>query len=90
MLDALGLGCGVVTSVTFQKVDNAPHGKARAKRDNKGLQGIDSRRKELHVSTSIFIFILGIKKPPFLAAGHFGPTWPEVMELILLWEGRES
>ena len=36
------------TRIPFQKIDNAPHGKARAQRDNKGLQGADCTCKKLH------------------------------------------
>ena len=48
----MSIGAGVVGTITFQQVHNTPHAKASAQGHNKGLQSIDSRRKELH-KTSI-------------------------------------
>ena len=50
LLDALGLGGGVVLAVTFQKVDAAPHAQAAAQRDNQSLQNLNRLCEEIHRS----------------------------------------
>lgn len=41
----MSICAGVIRPVALQQIDHAPHGKARAQRDNKGLQGSNGRSK---------------------------------------------
>lgn len=47
----MSIGTWIVGTITFQEVDNAPHAQASAESHNQRLQSIDSRRKELHISS---------------------------------------
>lgn len=44
----MSIGARVVRAVALQEIDNAPHAQASAESHNKGLQSINSGRKELH------------------------------------------
>ena len=46
----MSIGARVIRSIALQQIDNAPHAQTSAESHNKGLQGIDSRRKELHIA----------------------------------------
>ena len=46
LLHALGLGAGVIGTVAFQQVHNAPHAQASAQSDNEGLQSGNSRSEK--------------------------------------------
>ena len=41
----------VIRSIALQEIDNAPHAQTSSEGHNKGLQGINSRRKELHIAS---------------------------------------
>jgi len=56
----------VVVAVTFQKVDCAPNGKARAEGNHEGLKDANCAVKKAHNVTSNFIFRM--KMPPIMAA----------------------
>ena len=47
----MSIGAGVVGTISFQKIDHAPHAKASAEGHNEGLQSVDGRRKELHIAS---------------------------------------
>jgi len=47
----MSICAGVIGTVTFQKVDNAPHAQASAQRDHEGLQSIDSGSEKSHISS---------------------------------------
>ena len=47
----MSIGARVIRSIALQQIDNAPHAQTSAESHNKGLQGIDSRRKELHIAS---------------------------------------
>ena len=43
LLDALGLGAGIVRAAAFQQVDHAPHTETGTESDHEGLQSGDKR-----------------------------------------------
>lgn len=47
----MSIGARVVRAVALQKIDNAPHAQTSAESHNKGLQSINSGRKELHIAS---------------------------------------
>ena len=47
----MSIGAGIIAAVPLQQIDNAPHAQASAKSHNKGLQSINSGRKELHIAS---------------------------------------
>ena len=47
-LSHMSIGTWIVGTITFQKIDNAPHTQTSAQRNNESLQSINSGRKELH------------------------------------------
>ena len=53
LLDALRLGAGVVVAVALHEVDNTPHSKTRAERDNERLKNRDSLIDESHRFSSL-------------------------------------
>ena len=44
----ISIGTGVIRSISFLKINHAPHAKTGAQDHNEGLQSVDVRRKELH------------------------------------------
>ena len=52
LFDALALGRRVILTVTFQKVDAAPHAQAAAQGDDQSLQNVDSVSKKAHIHIS--------------------------------------
>ena len=46
----------IIVSVTFEKVNRAPDGKARAQGNYESLQYVYRAVKEIHTITSIFCF----------------------------------
>ena len=67
MFHALAFGARVVRAVALQEIDNAPHAQASAESHNKGLQSINSGRKELHIASISPGFSPAMKK-----AAHLG------------------
>ena len=62
---------GVVGTITFQQVDNTPHGKTSAQSHNQNLQHFDSRVKKFHTVFSFSLIKMDWwvqKKPPMMAA----------------------
>ncbi len=47
----MSFGTRIVRAVALQQIDNAPHAETSAEGHNKGLQSINSGRKELHISS---------------------------------------
>ena len=47
----MSIGARVVRAVALQEIDNTPHAQASAESHNKGLQSINSGRKELHIAS---------------------------------------
>ena len=47
----MSIGAGIIAAVPLQEIDNAPHAQASAESHNKGLQSINSGRKELHIAS---------------------------------------
>jgi hypothetical protein len=64
LFNALTFRSRIVVAVTFQKVDCAPNGKARAEGDYEGLKNADCGMKETHNVPPILI--LKIKKAAIL------------------------
>ena len=50
-LSHMSIGAGIIAAVPLQEIDNAPHAQASAESHNKGLQSINSGRKELHIAS---------------------------------------
>ena len=48
LLHTLGLGTGIVITVTFQQIDDAPNAQTGTQRNNEGLQNTNSRVKKCH------------------------------------------
>ena len=53
----------VIGAIAFQKVDDSPHRKARAKRHDKGLQGCDRTRKKSHKCCYLPLFLFWGRSP---------------------------
>ena len=49
----MSIGAGVVVAVAFHEVDNTPHSKTRAERDNERLKNRDSLIDESHRFSSL-------------------------------------
>ena len=65
----MSIGRGVVLTVPFQQVDNAPNAKASAESNNEGLQSVDCGSEKLHMySFSPGTMLRPRKKPPIQAA----------------------
>ena len=47
----MSIGAGIIAAVPLQEIDNAPHAQTSAESHNKGLQSINSGRKELHIAS---------------------------------------
>ena len=45
----MSISAGVVRAIALQQIDHAPHAKASAEGDNKGLQSGDGRSEKLHI-----------------------------------------
>ena len=45
----MSIGAGIVISISFQKIDDAPRAQTSAQRDNQNLQGINSRSEKTHI-----------------------------------------
>ena len=48
-LPYMSISAGVVRAIALQQVDHAPHAKASAEGDHKGLQSGDGRSEKLHI-----------------------------------------
>ena len=48
-LSHMSIGAGIVISISFQKIDDAPRAQTGAQRDNQNLQGINSRSEKTHI-----------------------------------------
>ena len=66
-LPHMSIGAGIIAAVPLQEIDNAPHAQASAESHNKGLQSINSGRKELHIASISPGFSPAMKK-----AAHTG------------------
>ena len=53
LLHALRLAAGVIVAIAFQEIDDAPHAKASAQRNNEGGKGAYRRSEKCHIVTSI-------------------------------------
>ena len=51
-LPYMSIGRRVILTVTFQKVDAAPHAQAAAQGDDQSLQNVDSVSKKAHIHIS--------------------------------------
>ena len=76
----MSFGGGVVLTVTFQKVDAAPHAQAAAQRDNQSLQNLNRLCKEIH--RSILLSFVGIIR---LKVGRF--QFVHLERLVRLHDG---
>ena len=66
-LPYMSIGARIVGTITFQQVYDTPHAQASAESHNKGLQSINSGRKELHIASISPGFSPAMKK-----AAHTG------------------
>ena len=76
----MSISAGVVRAIALQQIDHAPHAKASAEGDHKGLQSGDGRSEKLH----IFLRFSGIypaMKKAALAGGsyYFGTKCPKAL-----------
>ena len=77
----MSICAGVVRTVAFQQVDNAPHAQASAEGNYEGLQSGDGRSEKLH----IFLRFSGIypaMKKAALAGGSLLP-WDEMSQSFI-------
>ena len=68
-LSHMSIGAGIIAAVPLQEIDNAPHAQTSAESHNKGLQSINSGRKELHIAS-----ISPGVSPAMKKAAHKGGT----------------
>ena len=47
----MSISAGVVRAIALQQIDHAPHTKASAEGDHKGLQSGDGRSEKLHIAS---------------------------------------
>ena len=76
----MSIGTRIVRAVALQQIDNAPHAQASAESHNKGLQSINSGRKELHIASISPGFSPAMKKAARLGGSY--DLWtlcPEVL-----------
>ena len=76
----MSIGAGIIAAVPLQEIDNAPHAQASAESHNKGLQSINSGRKELHIASISPGFSPAMKKAARLGGSY--DLWtlcPEVL-----------
>ena len=64
----MSISTGVVRAIALQQVDHAPHTKASAEGDHKGLQSGDGRSEKLH----IFLRFSGVEAPAIKKAALAG------------------
>ena len=64
----MSISAGVVRAIALQQIDHAPHAKASAEGDHKGLQSGDGRSEKLH----IFLRFSGVKAPAMKKAALAG------------------
>ena len=50
-LPHMSISAGVVRAVALQQIDHAPHAKASAEGNHKGLQSGDGRSEKLHIAS---------------------------------------
>ena len=78
-LPYMSISAGVVRAIALQQIDHAPHAKASAEGNHKGLQSGDGRSEKLH----IFLRFSGVKAPAMkkaaLAGGSLLP-WDEMSQ----------
>ena len=67
-LPYMSISAGVVRAIALQQIDHAPHAKASAEGDHKGLQSGDGRSEKLH----IFLRFSGVKAPTMKKAALAG------------------
>ena len=67
-LPHMSISAGVVRAIALQQIDHAPHAKASAEGDHKGLQSGDGRSEKLHM----FLRFSGVKAPAMKKAAHMG------------------
>ena len=67
-LPHMSISAGVVRAIALQQIDHAPHAKASAEGNHKGLQSGDGRSEKLH----IFLRFSGVKAPAMKKAAHIG------------------
>ena len=65
---AMSISAGVVRAIALQQIDHAPHAKASAEGNHKGLQSGDGRSEKLH----IFLRFSGVKAPAMKKAALAG------------------
>lgn len=68
----MSISAGVVRTVAFQQVDNAPHAKTSAEGNYEGLQSGNGRSEKLH----IFLRFSGVIAPAMKKAAHMGRQLP--------------
>ena len=76
----MSFGTWIIAAVPLQEIDNAPHAQASAESHNKGLQSINSGRKELHIASISPGFSPAMKKAARLGGSY--DLWtlcPEVL-----------
>ena len=86
LLDALAFGRRIVRAVALQKIDYAPHAKASAEGNHKGLQSGDGRSEKLH----IFLRFSGVKAPAMKKAALAGGSLLTGFYTRFLFCGRGS
>ena len=64
----MSISAGVVRAIALQQIDHAPHAKASAEGNHKGLQSGDGRSEKLH----IFLRFSGDKAPAMKKAALAG------------------
>ena len=67
-LSHMSISAGVVRAIALQQIDHAPHAKASAEGNHKGLQSGDGRSEKLH----IFLRFSGVKAPVMKKAALAG------------------
>ena len=80
-LPYMSISAGVVRAIALQQIDHAPHAKASAEGNHKGLQSGDGRSEKLH----IFLRFSGIypaMKKAALAGGSLLP-WDEMSQSFI-------
>ena len=50
-LPYMSISAGVVRAIALQQIDHAPHAKASAEGNHKGLQSGDGRSEKLHIAS---------------------------------------
>ena len=87
----MSISAGVVRAIALQQIDHAPHAKASAEGDHKGLQSGDGRSEKLHMLSDALSKAMWVRQRGYRAVPNQGQPHPgEIVLLLLLREKSQN